>query len=240
MSEVTYAGPSSRMPKANESSASTSSQPQNPNPPPGRAPFPRIQVRANEAPLRLTANLPDVTFQLRTGSANFESTGTSYSGGSGVGVVSLSGTTVGYSVICTAPCEATLPTGSHRLALSLEGGAPVEADGALVLSGSSSVRGEYTSNQGTRTAGVVIGLGAILVGSAVMFSGFSTDDEGNLNTGRIYLGGGIMIAGSIAWLVMASVKDHAELVVIPGKTQARRRAKRAQAGVRLAPSGLVF
>jgi hypothetical protein len=123
--------------------------------------------------------------------------------------------------------------------LSLNGGAPVEVDGALVLSGPASVRGEYTSNQGTRTAGVVIGLGAILVGGAVMFSGLSSDSEDGPDTSRIYVGGGIMLVGAIAWAVMVSVKDRAELVVLP-KKQARTRAKRAQAGIRLAPSGLVF
>lgn len=74
-----------------------------------------------------------------------------------------------------------------------------------------------------------------------MFSGLSSqDDDGNLDTTRIYVGAGIMLVGSIAWLVMSSVKDHAEIVTSPGRPQARTRATRTQAGVRLAPSGLVF
>lgn len=76
-------------------------------------PEPRVNADAVEVDLR--ANLPDVTFHVETGTASFEGVGYGWNANGGLMTTSVSGTANSYSVICSAPCTATLPAGTHRL-----------------------------------------------------------------------------------------------------------------------------
>jgi hypothetical protein len=238
MSEVEYAGPASRMPQAQTGAAEQPVAPVNTEESKSSSETkPLIQVKAGEAPLSLAANRPNVTFHLRTASATFQGTGTGWSSGGGTSTVSVAGTTAGYTVVCTAPCEATLPTGSHRMALSLDGGGPVEDEEAVILNGPATVVGNYKSRKGTRTVGLVLGIGGLAAGTLLIV----TADPSSEDRSRLWLGLGVMGASTLAWVVLGFLPDAAEIEVTPRVGGAPRPAQaRKRQGLSVTPQGFVF
>jgi len=200
MAEVDYAGP------ASGATAAPASTPAPAATPAGRSPTaqgdgetrPFVTVHAGEARLRLLGTEPGLTYHVRTGTA----TATGYSGGAVAAVRADA-----YTEICTAPCDASLPNGSHTLALSREEGTPISA-GRIEVGGPTTLEGTYIDRSGLRIGGWVVFLGGTIGGTAIMLSGIGEEDS----TTTIGIGGGIMLAGTIVGLIMAMQGDGAEIV----------------------------
>ncbi|MCC6213308.1 MAG: hypothetical protein IT376_00430 [Polyangiaceae bacterium] len=84
-----------------------------------------------------------MTFLLETATVAFSGTGAQGTGSA----------PVGYTVICIAPCEATLSAETHRLALSTGGGRPVEVEQPITLRGPATLHVNSESRSRTRTVG---------------------------------------------------------------------------------------
>ena len=104
--------------------------------------------------IRFQSPTDGVAFHLRGGGAYSSVSGVSYGVGFGYGGYGWGGfgwggvapyygeiSTRTYQPICEAPCEATLLSGRHRLALSLGGNQPIELDQPVDLSTDAVVEG---------------------------------------------------------------------------------------------------
>lgn len=195
MSEVTYAGAEADRPKAE----APKPQPVQSSPQGGTAdgtarPF--VTVQGKPAMLQLTANIPEATFHLKT------STAVVVAGGrSGVGV--------GYEVICTAPCTATLPTGTHQLAVSRRDGIPT-SDTLVPVAGDSLVLAKHVSNAGYRIAALVVAGAGLVGGAALAFK----EEEDPTSMTNMYAGLGVIVLGCVIGSVIYR-QDKFELSIAP-------------------------
>ncbi len=148
MSQVRYAGPAERAPDGGgEAPPAQSSAGKRPD-----EVRPAITVQAGEARVRLVSDPPGQTFYKRVSTAMIV--------GAHSGIRAA-----GYDEICTAPCQATLPSGTHTLAMSEPGGGPAEAEPVTLPEGSSVLRGEYHSRKGLRVAGWITLIGGSMGGA---------------------------------------------------------------------------
>ncbi|MGB5810947.1 MAG: hypothetical protein WBG86_10470, partial [Polyangiales bacterium] len=93
----------------------------------------RVLLRGTPVELDFHSPTNGVAFQLQAGGSQSAISGVSYGVGygrwgyGGFGVSPFYGDVVtrAYQPICEAPCQATLLSGRHRMALSLDGGPPV-------------------------------------------------------------------------------------------------------------------
>jgi hypothetical protein len=175
-------------------------------------PPPRVNVVASNVRLRFVARQPNVTFHLLSGS----------SVGLAVGLErALLLHSHHYSAICTAPCEAMVPQGTHRMGLSRGSGLVVEAPKPVEVVGPAWVMGRYRSRAGIRVGGWVLFLGGTLAGAAMIPIGtISAVSDGfgpSRRGGRALLGvgAGLMIGSLIAGLLMVTRDDEATVEVVP-------------------------
>jgi hypothetical protein len=138
MSEVKYAGSAENAPSPDEEPAAPTTPP--PPQPETRRPQARALPRSDEAAFQFLSRQRDLTLYVRDR---------------------------GFTPICTAPCDGTLPEGAHQLALSLGTGRPLALPQLTRLPGRSTLHGSYVSRKETRVAGWVIfgtslGLGTLL------------------------------------------------------------------------------
>jgi hypothetical protein len=155
---------------------------------------PYVTVHSNEARLWLRSNPPNLTFHRHSATA--------------VGVK-------GFSRICTAPCEVSLPAGTETLGLSGEDQKVVEVDPVTIPEGNHELRGKFVDRSGFRIAGAVIFFGGIVTATALVLS----DTEKNLNTGLALIG--VSALGGC----LGFVPDTAEIEVAPSEVaRARPRA----------------
>lgn len=235
MSEVEFAGPAEKMPKraAKPSAAEQrSAQPARPTPS-------NPAADPKQVPVTLRANLSEVTFHLKTGSGTFEAS--SWSGGGAWGAGAISGSTTSYRVLCTAPCETTLPGGTYQLGLSQGDGKTIEAEAFVAIDGPTQLEGTYSSNGAIRATGWIVGVGGVIGGFVMMGAGFPSgdpEDEDQGDDGLMYGGMGLVLGSFIAAWIMIGVDDDAEIQAVPKYDAAAR--PRRQAGIRWTPSGLVF
>lgn len=236
MTTVEFAGPKEKMPIGGPPRPASGGE--KPVEQPGRF---EPGVYGGGVPVNLRANLPEVTFHLKTGTANFEGIGPGWSANGGLLAVAVSGTASTYSVICTAPCTATLPPGTHRIALSLDGGKSVEAEQAVVLGGPTRVEGTYTSNSGIRTAGWIIAIAGGLAGIGIMVAAYPSSDTEEPDDGNPALalaGTGVLLGAAITGGIMVSVDDDAEVQASP--TVAKRHPRPRHAALRWQGAGFSF
>jgi hypothetical protein len=173
-------------------------------------------VDSDGSRVTLTSFDDDVTFHLLTGTTQGTFLGASTSGNFIGGAVAADN----YQVLCTAPCEAKLPDGMHRLALSTGTGRPIAVDDPVQVSGRTTIRGHYVSHSAIRWTGAgmaVAGLGGLLLWAATAPDcNADTGDNCTVSTGE-YLAmaalGGLAITGVF---MVFLVKDSAELSVEPG------------------------
>ena len=125
-----------------------------------------------------------------------------------------------YQPICEAPCDATLLSGRHRLALSLDGGKPVNAVQAIDLRTDSIVEGRYVSKRHLRRAGLATFIAGSLAGVALMFA--SIDYRADSIYGdqiryrpMFYTGVGIFLGSIIAGAVLSAQDDEAYVTATP-------------------------
>lgn len=210
MSEVAYAGPESARPRRTPPAA--------PSAPPATGMRdgvePIVTLHAREARLEVVASLPGVTL--------YRKAATAVVGGYGGGYGSASG----YDVICTAPCDVSLPSGTHTLALSLDRRSPLEVDPVTLPAGRSVLYARYDKVSGATRAGgwVIFGLG-IVGGGVVMFTAdHINDDPPHFDGQQFALGGIIMGAGIAIGLVLALKRDHASIRIAPANAGRVRHA----------------
>ncbi|MDC0746845.1 hypothetical protein [Polyangium mundeleinium] len=205
MDDVTYAGAESARPKAKPDEDDEDEDEDEAPARKGRRsktkPF--ITVKAGEASLKLESDEPNATYHVRSGSAY---------------VVGSRGSAVGQSFteICTAPCEASLPVGTHYLALSKQGGVPVLSADPVRLDGPSRIVGSYTSNAGTRMAGLGVLVGGIVVGGVVMLVPIMTRDPGEeFSSAPLVIGGVLLLGGTFGGMLLMMRRDDVKFEITP-------------------------
>lgn len=195
------------------------------------------QVLLSGTPVKLEFRSPTngVGFQLQAGGAYSAVSGVSYGagfgygygawgyGGYGFGVAPYYGeiVTKAYQPICEAPCEATLLSGRHRMALTLRGGAPVNVRQPVDVSVPSIVEGRYVDKSRLRKAGWAVFVTGAVAGMVMMFASVDYRNDpfvnGNQirNPGVFYSGVGIFLSSIIAGSVLAAQNDEAYVNVFP-------------------------
>lgn len=168
MSEVEYAGPADRDPAAAARPASVAAQPAAADvearvSPEATKVRPYVTRDGKEARLHLTSEPEGLTFHRQTGSAvALGPGGSAYA--------------TGYDRLCTAPCDITLPAGTEVLALSDGDESPRVAEPISFPPGKSQVVGNLESRAGTRIAGWTIAGASLIVGVALVYSSFSSQE----------------------------------------------------------------
>lgn len=200
------------------------------------------RVLLHGKPVRLDFRSPTdgVAFQLQAGGTYSAISGVSYSvgfgfggwgyggygwgyGGYGFGVAPYYGEVVtrAYQPICVAPCQATLLSGTHRMSLSLRGGAPVNVKQPVALTEDAIVEGRYVDKRRLRKAGWAVFVSGAIAGMAMMFASidyrydpFVTGNQIR-NPGVFYTGVGIFAGSIITGAVLAAQDDEAYINVYP-------------------------
>jgi len=239
-----FAQPSSNQPKDEPSSIVViDSPPQTPAPQqpstgvilqrPGR-----VLLSGTPVPTHLQSPTDGVSFHLRTGGSYSAISGVSFGmgygygwggpgwgwGGYGVGygVAPYYGEVVtkAYQPICEAPCDATLLSGRHRFALSLDGGQPLDIAQPIDLSVESVVEGRYVDKSHMRRAGWITFVAGSVAGMALMFA--SIDYRADPFYGdqiryrpMFYTGVGLFVSSIITGAVLAAQNDEASVTVYP-------------------------
>jgi hypothetical protein len=215
MKDVASAGPSAAPPAA-------------PAPASPAVPTP-VQMGTIAAPAQVSfqANEGDVQLQVRTGQAAIAGWGWG-----GRGATSFVGEVHSYQTLCTAPCTAVVPVGTHHLGLSAGGKAVVEAREPVVITGPGTLTGTYTSHYGTRVAGLLVVLVGAGVGSYLMFDSFSaahtdcptsttgacTYTAGSLDGTKFAVGATAATLGALVGVIMMLTPDTAAISFAPVST----------------------
>jgi len=171
---------------------------------------PMVTVRTEKMTLKLRTPGEKLTWHLS------ESAGVAY--GPGGFAVALN-----FRRLCTSPCEAELPAGSHRLALAKQEGFPITAIDPLDVSRDGELVGHYDDNSTTRAVILIAGIAAVLGGTALMISPLLSDDESadpgdddyepddGLGVG-FYAGLGVMFVGALSFSFMPGDEVRIEYV----------------------------
>jgi hypothetical protein len=244
--DVAFAGP------ANDAPSPAPPLPPPPPPPPpapppaapATGPQPLVTLESTPAKIHFEATSHDVDFHIRTGEAVVS--GMVWTGR---GLGGYGGVAHGYDHICTAPCVATLPAGTHRLALSLAGGQPVEAREAITIAGPSTVRGTYVSRQGTRVGGWLLLGGSLVLGTVLMVASLQSHQdcstqsltgtcttEPSIDSGLMTAGVATIIVGPLLSLALILQRDSAQIDVVPFDGALLRMPGASREGAWLAPA----
>jgi hypothetical protein len=218
MSEVAYAGPAAQDPQAAPAQAPAAA------PPPPAPPQPYVTVHAAEARIQFHSVEEDTTFYRRSGAAYAEGH---------YGWARVSSVAKGYERICTAPCEASLPSGRETIAFGHDNDdEPKELDSVTLPPGNSLVSLSFKDRGGVRTAGVVTMVAGAALGVTLLALLYvdqkdgchGCDNDARATRDTIYLLGGGAAFG-IAFGVgipLIRVKDKPTLDVSPSDSAARR------------------
>jgi hypothetical protein len=200
------------------------------------------QVRVYGTPLRVELQSPTdgISFHLRLGGTYSSISGVSFGpswgwgwggygwggyGWGGWGVAPYYGEVVTkvYEPICEAPCEATLLSGRHRMALSLGGSRPVEVAQPIDLTADAIVEGRYVDKRRLRKAGWAVFAAGAITGMALMFGGVNyrydpvTTGQSIRFPGMFYTGVGLFVSSIITGSVLAAQDDEAYVNVYPAE-----------------------
>jgi len=166
-----------------------------------------ISVTSKRADVHVASDQHDVQLLVRTGQGQTGGWGTAWNGRAW-GTFSYYGDSRDYGLVCTAPCEARMPTGTPlHLALAAGGGGVVEPREPLSLEGASNLDLHLVSRRNTRVGGWVLFTASLVVGSLLV--GSAGNGDGTWDAGR---GGGgllIMLAGPLASLALILQHDQA-------------------------------
>lgn len=240
MKDVKYAGPAAQRPDA-QPVAPPGAPPAKPEPKSAGAEStkPIITLHAGEARLLIKGDQPGLTV--------YRKSGTAVAVGPGGSAIAS-----GYNVICTAPCDASLPAGTQTLAVSRQDGSPVEAGAIKVPEGESRLTAHYKKKTGLRVAGWVVLGGGVAAGTVVMALGLTNTTHDcssqwltgectvtlTSDTGEIVAGGILMAAGIGVGLALALQHDKASITVTPMEAAPLRHTSWSNPALdRLSPSG---
>ncbi|MBW2191121.1 MAG: hypothetical protein JRG93_16335 [Deltaproteobacteria bacterium] len=218
-------------------------------PPPPRAGVPEFQtpstgvildrpgrVLISGKPVRAHFSSPTdgVAFQLQVGGSYSSISGVSFGMSYGWGGPGWGGYGIGYGAapyygeivtkayqpICETPCDATLLSGRHRMALSLDGGKPVNVTLPVDLTEDSTVEGRYIDKRRLRKAGWATFVAGSLAGMALMFASIDYRNDPLLGDQiryrpMFYTGISLFVGSIITGAVLASQDDEARVTVFP-------------------------
>jgi hypothetical protein len=227
MADVSYAGSAAASPQS-KPLPERSGDDKEFETPEGAKYKPEITVHAKEARLRLTSEPTGLTFHKRTSSAMAVG-----SGGSAIAA--------GFQEICTSPCEASLPAGTHTLALSEPGKVPISADSVTLPAGVSTLSGRFIDRSGIRTLGLVVVVASAVGGTFMLLnmmdstqtcSGDYCYDNPEIDVGMLVGGLVVVGVGIPMGLALATTRDKAELTVSPAA-----RSRQSSTGARTASIG---
>jgi hypothetical protein len=196
------------------------------------------RVLLSGTPVRVNFRSPThgVSFYLQAGGSYSSISGVSFGMGYGWGYPGWGwgGYGVGYGVapyygeivskayqpICETPCNATLLSGRHRMALSLEGARPVNVAQPIDLSTDSIVEGRYVDKSRMRKAGWATFLAGSITGMALMFASVNYRYDPFYGDQiryppMFYTGVGLFVGSIITGAVLASQDDEAHVNVYP-------------------------
>jgi hypothetical protein len=194
----------------------------------------RVLISGNPVRAHFSSPTDGVAFQLLVGGSYSSISGVSFGmsygwgnrgwGGAGVGYGAApyygEMVTKAYQPICETPCDATLLSGRHRMALSLDGGKPVNVALPVDLTTESIVEGRYIDKRRIRKAGWATFVAGSIAGMALMFA--SIDYRHDPLTGdqiryrpMFYTGVGLFVGSIITGSVLASQDDEAHINVYP-------------------------
>ncbi len=190
------------------------------------------EIILHNEPVRVRLQTPTdgVSFWLKRGSRTtetkgwwldlgivFSKQGTAFD--PGFGVYSSEAHLREYIPICEGGCELTMPAGFHRIALSLDGGKPLEPKSSTYIPGAAIVEGRYRDRRALRISGWVIwGVGTVL---GTMMMVLSLDDTEELytlvfkNKAAFYAGTAITVVSFGVGIPLAVQKDKAQIDVYP-------------------------
>ncbi|MGB5266033.1 MAG: hypothetical protein WBN30_05575 [Polyangiales bacterium] len=200
----------------------------------------RVMLTGTPVPTHFQSPTDGVSFQLRTGGSYTSVSGVSFGMGYGMGYGwggpgwGWGGYGVGYGVapyygevvtkayqpICEAPCDATLLSGRHRFALSLNGGRPLDVAQPVDLSVESVIEGRYVDKSHLRRAGWITFVAGSVAGMALMFSSIDYRADPYFGDqirygGMLYTGVGLFVSSIITGAVLAAQGDEASVTVYP-------------------------
>ena len=195
----------------------------------------RVMLVGTPVRIRFQSPTDGVSFHLRTGGSYSTISGVSFGvgfaggfgwGGYGIGYGAApyygEVVTRAYQPICETPCDATLLSGRHRLALSLQGKRPVEITQPIDLSTDAVVEGRYVDKSRIRKAGWAVFAAGAITGMALMFASVNYRYDplyGQQIRYRpmFYTGVGLFISSIITGSVLAAQDDEAAVNVIPAE-----------------------
>jgi hypothetical protein len=215
MSEVDYAGPYS---KPIEASVVTPPPPE----PVQKAPTPGpVPLSSSIPPTKAAEDVVEVQFDSDPVGVTFYEHSALNATIVAPGLLAL----MGYNVICTAPCKAELPAGTHALAMSYKESGPQEGTPVQLKKGAAHLHGDLVSRSGTRAGGFVVGLTGVVSGMVLFVLGASRtksecvggdlpcQDMGDPNMGMIFAGMGITAVGAAIGIYLITRRDKFELSV---------------------------
>ena len=199
----------------------------------------RVLLYGTPVKVRFQSPTDGVSFHLRLGGSYSSISGVSFGvgwgagwgwgwggyGAVGYGAAPYYGEVVtrAYQPICEAPCDATILSGRHRLALSLGGNRPVEVNQPVELTADSIVEGRYVDKSRMRKAGWAVFAAGAITGMALMFGGvnYSYDPyyygQSIRYPAMFYTGLGLFLSSIITGSVLASQDDEAYANVYPAQ-----------------------
>ncbi len=196
-----------------------------------------VLLRGTPVRARFRSPTDGVSFQLQAGGQYASISGVSYGmgwgwagpgwgwGGAGwgwSGVAPYYGEVVtkSYQPICETPCDATLLSGRHRFALSLDGGKPVNVAQPVELSTESIVEGRYIDKRRLRKAGWATFVAGSVAGLAMMLASVNYRYDPRFGQQiryppMFYTGVGLFVGSVISGAVLAAQNDEAHVNVYP-------------------------
>jgi len=194
MEEVAFAGPAQAAPwnRPSESPAPTAPEDEEKKPE-SEKPEPFITVHAKKARLNIASKEPNLTVHVKSGSAT-------------TSVRSIRSDA--YTPICTAPCEASLPVGTHELGVSAPGDGVTAVEKPVEITGPGTLEASYASNAGARVGGAIIGLAGAGAGTALILS--SDADSSN-----VYGGLAVAVGSVLVGTLLLRTADTANVTFIP-------------------------
>lgn len=196
----------------------------------------RVLLSGTPVPAHFQSPTDGVSFLLQTGGSYSSISGVSFGMSYGWGGPGWGGYGVGYGVapyygevvtrayqpICETPCDATLLSGRHRFALSLDGGKPINITQPIDLSVESVVEGRYIDKSRMRRAGWITFVVGSVAGMAMMFA--SLDYRADPIYGdqiryrpMFFTGVGLFVSSIITGGVLAAQGDEASVTAYPVK-----------------------
>jgi hypothetical protein len=205
--DTVYVGPAASEP-ASAPAPPMAAQPTPPAPPAAHA--------NTAAQVRLEGVEPGLTFHHQTSSVQVDASW-GWNGVEGRG----------YDRLCTAPCSASIPPGSHRFALTrLSSPRVAESDDDIPVKNGDIVQGRYESRLGTRIAGYILMPASIVTGIALIGAGAlgsrktecsaggNCVETPDVKIGLMATGLAIIPIGSLIGILLMRAKDSASFEVI--------------------------